>query len=100
MARVFVGRMKSRAAIGGKTHAAILILFFASLVSAAIQVVATLMHVPIVWPVAVIAAAAVVMSAISLRHWWLSRKEVYRFGLYWTVERSKGDAGMKDTWES
>jgi len=50
------------------------------------------MHTPVIWPLLVIAAAFVIMAAIALRHEWLARKEVYRYGLYWTTADKKGNA--------
>ena len=84
--------MESIAELGKKNHTAMLILFCVSGVSLAIQTVATFMHIPIIWPLLVIVAAFVIMAAIAMRHEWPARKEVYRYGLYWTMERKKGNA--------
>jgi len=92
MTQILTGRMESIAEIGKKTHIAMLTLYCVSLVSLAIQAAATFMHTPVIWSLLVIVAAFAIMAAIALRREWLGRKEVYRYGLYWTMADKNGNA--------
>ena len=92
MAQILIGRMVSIAEIGKKTHTAMPILFCVSGVSLAIQTAATFTHMSSIWLLLVILAAFVIMAAIAMRHEWPARKEVYRYGLYWTTADKKGNA--------
>jgi len=89
MARTLIGRTESIAGLGKKSLIALLILYCVILVSLVVQIAAAFMYAPVIWPLLVMVAAFVITAAIALRHERLSRKEVYRYCMYWATARKQ-----------